>query len=74
MKKRLILIVEVQVVVVHACFMILFDMYGRSIGFVSTVKLSVWIVGGAIFTLMILHYLVCVKILKYKFGKLKAQF
>jgi hypothetical protein len=73
MKTKLILIVEILLLFVCNSFMAVFEMDGRSIDFITTVKLSGLIVGGVIGTLTIIQFLVYVWILKNRFGKLNKQ-
>ncbi|XP_021924661.1 uncharacterized protein LOC110832180 isoform X1 [Zootermopsis nevadensis] len=73
MKTKLIVVIEILLMVVMSCFMILFDMNGRNVSFISTVKLSGWIVGGVIGTITIIQFVIYVLILKNRFRKLNRQ-
>jgi hypothetical protein len=72
-KTKLIVVINLLLVFVYSCLMTLSDVYGRSVGFVSMVKLSGWVAGGAIAALVIMQFLVFVWILKHRFRKLNVQ-
>jgi hypothetical protein len=73
MKTKRILVIEILLLFVLLCLVIIFDVDGRNMNFISVVKLSGRLVGGIIGTIMLIQFLVFVWILKNRFGKLNIQ-
>jgi hypothetical protein len=70
---KLIVIITISVVFVSAGMITLCDISGRKIDFISAVRMSGYIIGISIATLMIVQYVVFVWILKNRLGKLNTQ-
>jgi hypothetical protein len=70
---KLMLIIGMPVVLVSASLIALCDINVRKIDITCIVRVSVFVFGGAIGTLVIFQYFVCVLLLKNKFCKLNAQ-
>jgi hypothetical protein len=70
---RIIVIALMAVVFLSSCLITLCDMSGRTVDFITVVRMSGWVLGGSIGTLMIVQYLAFVCILKNRFCGLNAQ-
>jgi hypothetical protein len=70
---RVIVIVQMSVVFVSSWLLTMCDMSGRTVDFIAAVRMSGWIIGRAIGTLMIVQYLCFVWILKNRFCELNTQ-
>jgi hypothetical protein len=73
MTTKLTVIIEISAVFVSACLITICDVSGPRIDFISAVRMSGWIIGSSIGTLMIVQYLVFAWILKNRLGKLNTQ-
>jgi hypothetical protein len=73
MKTKLILVTQILMLFVFSVFMFIFDLNGIIVDSKSMVKQASWNTGTAVVTIMVMHYLLFVWILKDRFGKLNAQ-
>jgi hypothetical protein len=73
MATKVILIVLISVVFVSSGLITLCDMNGRTADLITAVRISGYVIGSSIGTLMIVQYLVLVWVLKKRFSKLNTQ-
>jgi hypothetical protein len=73
MKTKFVLITNIMVLFVFSVLMFIFNMSGTNVDFKCVVTQASWNVGIAIGSVMLMHFLVFVWILKNRFAKLNAQ-